>query len=236
MIFYNPGVPVTYSPIRDAAFFGQATNFDVFVRDANGNIVYNADGTPQTTKGDLRDLLVPMAGDRARLLAQAATNQRRFVEEHNDWVGNLTRAFQEMERHKPTGTNSRKTPRVNVEGQDFNPNFSISADTANTLLALKDQGGASLLSKYFVFSPAPGAGGFSGSVVIDKMANKQTWSTFDNAFKSAVDQATQKAQLEQTSLQGLVSRQNNAIETMADLQQKFTGTMDKLVGNLRPAR
>jgi len=236
MLFHDSGVPVTYSPIFNAAFFGKSTNFDVYVRDADGNVVNNPDGTPQTVKGELRDLLVPMAGDRAKILAQAANNQRGFVEEANDWVGSLSRAFQEMERNKPAGVNDKKTPRVNLEAFNFDPDLTISAETANTLLALKDKDGASFLSKFFVVTSSPGPNGYTSSVGVDRMADKQAWATFDNGFKSAVDQATQKAQLEQTSLQGLVSRQNNAIETMSDLQEKFTTTINKLVANLRPAR
>ena len=229
MLFYDSSLPVQATPIFDAAFFAQAAETDVIVRDAQGNPIRNADGSFRTAKGELRDLLVPFAGDRAAALAQAAVNQRAFVQQANDWVGALNRAEQEMTRVRPNGVDSHKTPKTQVNGQDLG-NATISAETANTLAALKDSSGNSLLTKYFGVSGSP----FAGPVTLAKMADGQSFAVFDNAFKSAVDSATQTAQLEQSSLQGLVSRQNNAIETMADLQKKFTATHDKLVGNLRP--
>jgi hypothetical protein len=207
-------------------------------------------------KGELRDLLVPMAGDRAKLLAQAATNQRTFVEQGNEWVGALHRTAQEMERLRPMGIVD-KNPKNLKEGFSFKDNggvLHVSAETANTLFALRDNEGARFLTKFFagitsselsdymakhLADAATGYNGFPGftsEITIDKMADKQAWATFDNAFKSAVDSATQKVQLDQTTFQGLVSRQNNAIETMADLQSKFASTFEKLVGNLRPAQ
>src|SRR5215213_21118 len=98
MLFYDSKVPVTPTPMFDAAFFAPAALTDVIVRDANGDPIKNADGTFKTTKGELRDLLVPFAGDRARLLATAVNNQRLFVEQGNDWMGSLNRALQELER------------------------------------------------------------------------------------------------------------------------------------------
>jgi len=230
--FYDNSLPVATIHV-DAAFFAAACQTDVIVRDAQGNPVTNADGSFQTTKGELRDLLVPMAGDRARLLAQAANNQRVFVQQANEWVGNLNAAMEELTRHMPVGAD-KNGPKNNIEGFDLD-DFTLSARTSNTLAALKDGDGNSFLANYFGVSP-PAGGYTTTGASITKMADKQAWSEFDNAMKSAVDQASQKASLDQTTLQGLVSRQNNAIETMSDLQQKFASTFDKLVGNLRPAQ
>lgn len=252
MLFYSDRVPVTSSPNFDAAFFAQGTNTDVIVRDADGKPVKNADGSFKTVKGELRDLLVPMAGDRATLLAQAATNQRVFVEQGNEWVNALNRLSQELERVRPTGYDSGN-PNINKEGFSFPDGTTLSADSANTLWALRDSDGNRFLSKFFSINSTEfanyvkdhladavtgfsGFPGFTSSISLTKMADKQAFATFDNGFKSAIDQVTQKVQLDQSTLQGLVSRQNNAIETMADLQQKFASTFDKLVGNLRPAQ
>jgi hypothetical protein len=259
MLFHSDRLPVSPTPIFDAAFFAQGVQTDVIVRDADGKPIENADGSFLTVKGEMRDLLVPMSGDRAAELARAATNQRRFVEQANDWVGALSSAAQEIERIRPTGVDKNKTPKTNVQGFSFADNggaVTISAQTANTLWAARDANGARLLTKFFGFSnaelgafiqanlgnPTEVASGFAGfpgfttGVVISKMQDDHAFATFENGFESTVDRATQQAQLEQTSFQGLVSRQNNAIETMADLQQKFTATIDKLVGNLRLAR
>ena len=226
-----------------AKFFEAAMLTDVPIRDANGAVVHNADGTVQTTKGELRDLIVPMASDRATVLAQATRNHKAFVEEGNAWVGELERVLQEMERIRPTGGN------VDKKGGDGGLSGSISAQTANTLWDLRDNSGARFLTKYFVFtSPeldayklanpaqAPLFNGFPGfrtTVPMKHMTDSQAFSFFDNAMKTVVDQATQKVQLDQTTLQGLLSRQNNAVEAMADLQSKFASTMDKIVGNFR---
>src|SRR5436190_22936653 len=118
MLFYSDRVPVTSSPNFDAAFFAKGTNTDVIVRDADGKPVKNADGSFKTVKGELRDLLVPMAGDRATLLAQAATNQRVFVEQGNEWVNALNRLSQELENVRPTGYDSGN-PNINKEGYGF---------------------------------------------------------------------------------------------------------------------
>ena len=256
MLFYDGSLPVTPNQVFDAAFFAKGCETDVIVRDAQGQPVRNLDGTFKTVKGELRDLLVPMAGDRAAVLAQAATNQRIFVEQGNEWVSALTRAAQEMERLRPMGMDG-KTSKNLKEGFSFKDNggaLTVSAETANTLWALRDNEGARFLTKFFsgvnsgelgsyiaghpleIGTNFNGFPGFATSITIDRMADKQAWGTFDNAFKSAVDQATQKVQLDQTTFQGLVSRQNNAIETMADLQQKFAATFGKLVANSRPAK
>jgi len=256
MLFYDGSLPVTPTQVFDAAFFAKGCETDVIVRNAKGEPVLNPDGTPKTVKGELRDLLVPMAGDRAKLLAQAAANQREFVEQGNEWVGALQRTAQEMERLRPMGMDG-KNPKNLKEGFSFKDNggsLHVSAETANALFALRDNEGNRFLFKFFsgvnsdeltnyiknhLDDAATGYNkfpGFTSEITIDKMADKQAWATYDNAFKSAVDSATQKVQLDQTTFQGLVSRQNNAIETMADLQSKFASTFEKLVGNLRPAQ
>jgi hypothetical protein len=258
MRFYDSSLPVTPTPVFDVAFFARATETQVIVRDQNGNPV-KVNGVVQTRPGELRDLLVPMAGDRAAALAQAVRNQARFVEEGNDWVGALNRTGQEMERVRPTGVNKDKTAKVDINGFSFNDNggsVTISAEAAATLFNLIDDNGVRLLFKYFNFSSSDltnylnqfdlaeqlrqiASGlhdfpGFTTTVSITSMKENQAFSVFDADFKSRIDSATQTVQLDQTTLQGLISRQNNAIETMADLQNKFTQTHSKLVGNLRP--
>ena len=137
---------VMAAPIFKAKFFEDAMLANVPVRDADGNIVHNADGSIQTRRGELRDLMVPVAGDRASALAEAAANHKFFVEQGNAWVGRLQRALQELERIRPTGK------AIDKQGGDGKIDATISAETANTLWNIMDTSNQRFLQKYFNFT------------------------------------------------------------------------------------
>jgi hypothetical protein len=52
-------------------------------------------------------------------------------------------------------------------------------------------------------------------------------------FQSQIDEMTSNDQLDMIQLQSMVSKQNNAIEMVSNLQNKFAGLKDKIVGNMR---
>ena len=89
MLFYSDRVPVTYGVDKkfDAKFFAEGTNTDVIVRDAAGKPVKNADGSFKTVKGELRDLLVPMAGEIAQTLPARSRDQSTDLRRAGERMG-----------------------------------------------------------------------------------------------------------------------------------------------------
>jgi hypothetical protein len=52
-------------------------------------------------------------------------------------------------------------------------------------------------------------------------------------MQSKIDELTSNDQLDMIQLQSMVSKQNNSIEMVSNLQNKFAGLKDKIVGNMR---
>jgi len=180
---------------------------------------------PAGTIADLQMITIPLANDRSTVLNAAVANEFRVVQASNDKVGALNNAMQELQSHSPTGVGDNKQANVDIPTFDFNPDFTLSAQTVDTLSKTKDASGSSVLSLFKM----------SGNTVTG-MADGKTWSQVTNIMKSAVDQASQNNQLEMTTLQGLTNKYNQSIETMSDLVSKFTDLNGKLAGNFRPLR
>lgn len=216
-----------------AIFAPDFSKIDVAVKSANGKLVSVLDPAHDgaaSARADLQSLTIPLANDRSVALNASVANEFRIVQASNDKIGRLNNAMQELQRISPTGTGDNKQANVDIPKFDFNPDVSISAQTAQTLNETKDAAGVSVLSLFDATKNG------DGSYTIKAMADKKTFAQVTTIMKSAVDQASQNNQLEMTTLQGLTNKYNQSIETMSDLVSKFTDLNGKLAGNFRPLR
>jgi hypothetical protein len=62
---------------------------------------------------------------------------------------------------------------------------------------------------------------------------KESFDDLITNMQSKIDELTSNDQLDMIQLQSMVSKQNNAIEMVSNLQNKFAGLKDKIVGNMR---
>jgi hypothetical protein len=67
----------------------------------------------------------------------------------------------------------------------------------------------------------------------NKLKNDKGFEDMMANFQSQIDEMTSNDQLDMIQLQSMVSKQNNAIEMVSNLQNKFAGLKDKIVGNMR---
>jgi predicted nuclease with TOPRIM domain len=64
----------------------------------------------------------------------------------------------------------------------------------------------------------------------DKYNEQQT--KIEN-IKTEIDQMSSSSQLDMIKLQGLINKTNQSTEMMTNLLQKFSGVLDKIIGNMR---
>ena len=62
---------------------------------------------------------------------------------------------------------------------------------------------------------------------------KKSFDDLITNMQSKIDELTSNDQLDMIQLQSMVSKQNNSIEMVSNLQNKFSGLKDKIVGNMR---
>jgi hypothetical protein len=62
---------------------------------------------------------------------------------------------------------------------------------------------------------------------------KESFDDLITNMQSKIDELTSNDQLDMIQLQSMVSKQNNSIEMVSNLQNKFAGLKDKIVGNMR---
>ncbi len=68
---------------------------------------------------------------------------------------------------------------------------------------------------------------------VERFVTKDQIKTMMENLETEIDRMTSNDQLDMIALQSMVSKQNNALEMLSNLTQKFAGLSDKIVGNMR---
>jgi DNA polymerase III alpha subunit (gram-positive type) len=66
----------------------------------------------------------------------------------------------------------------------------------------------------------------------DKKEYNEKQTEIEN-IKTEIDQMSSSSQLDMIKLQGLINKTNQSTEMMTNLLQKFSGVLDKIIGNMR---
>jgi len=67
----------------------------------------------------------------------------------------------------------------------------------------------------------------------DDRHNKDEWSAIIEGVKGKIDQLNSTSQMEMIRLQALMNKRNQAYELMTNALQKLSGSIDKIIGNIR---
>ena len=155
--------------------------------------------------GDMESALLAFGIERAQGMEKLVKAKIADMKSRNADIQELQKAMQELRSVKPE---------KDEKGKELTK--PLSAETQATLAKYPELG-AFLETK-------------DGK---QKLKNDKGFEDMMANFQSQIDEMTSNDQLDMIQLQSMVSKQNNAIEMVSNLQNKFSGLKDKIVGNMR---
>jgi hypothetical protein len=184
-----------------------------------GNVTLSASAIAPSP-ANLETFLLALCADRSNLLNAVSQGQAADMQKTNEKIGKLNKALNELRAVAPS--EDKKDAGIGMNSQ-----LGFKGLTTETIQTLKDNG-----INYQDF--AYGSGNYTrGGNGTDKLKSDGAWQRMMESVKTQIDTLSSTSQLDMIKLQGMINKSNQSVEMMTNLVQKFAGTKDKIIGNMR---